>query len=184
MSPGLAKREAGPGAAHPFRLRWAVLLAASLALLAIDVDAAEPVRPPAKLAVIEFGMLDTSGELRDQQAEHATRLHAMMDQIRADLARSPAFSVTDLASSSSATAPPDQDQALASARAAGADYAVLGVVQKMSTLVLWCRASLVDVDTHRIVLDRWLTFRGDTDQAWRRAASFLAREIEAHPPGS
>jgi Protein of unknown function (DUF2380) len=75
-------------------------------------------------------------------------------------------------------------KALTAARTAGADYALLGVVQKMSTLVLWCRASLIDLATRKVVLDRWLTFRGDTDEAWRRAASFLTRELEAHPPGT
>ncbi len=161
------------------------MLATSLALLPARADAGEAARAPAKLAVVEFRMLDTSGEPRDQRARHAARLQAMTDQIRAGLAASGAFRLADPAAGGpSAAATPDPDEILAAARAAGADYALLGVVQKMSTLVLWCRASIVDLATRKVVLDRWLTFRGDTDEAWRRAASFLTGEIEAHPPGS
>ena len=185
----MALPQARAGATTAARAGWLLLLATSLALLPARGDTGEPARaparPPATLAVVGFTLLDTSGEPRDQRALHATRLQAMRDQIRAELARSGEFRITDLADGwPSAPAAPDPDQALAAARAAGADYALVGVVQKMSTLVLWCRASLVELATRKVVLDRWLTFRGDTDEAWQRAASFLTHEIEAHPPGT
>jgi hypothetical protein len=56
------------------------------------------------------------------------------------------------------------------------------VVQKTSTLVLWCRASIVEVGNGEVVFDRWLSFRGDNDVAWQRAGSYLARQIAANPP--
>jgi len=34
------------------------------------------------------------------------------------------------------------------------------------------------------VFFRQVTFRGDTDDAWRHAAAFLSREIADHPPAS
>jgi hypothetical protein len=37
----------------------------------------------------------------------------------------------------------------------------------------------IDVDAERLVLDRLLTFRGDTDEAWERAEAFVAREVAA-----
>ncbi len=60
---------------------------------------------------------------------------------------------------------------------------LFGAVQKLSGLVLWARASVVDSATGKPALERLLTFRGDNDEAFRRAGSFLARQIaEALPP--
>ncbi len=87
-------------------MRWCLLLATSLAVSATRADAAETARPPAKLAVVEFAMVDTSGEPRDQQAQHAKRLQAMMAQIRSELARSGEFRPVDLAGNSAAPTRP------------------------------------------------------------------------------
>ena len=63
------------------------------------------------------------------------------------------------------------------ARAAGARFVLLGGVHKMSTLVQWAKIQVADEEQGRIVFDRLLTFRGDTDEAWQRAESFVARDV-------
>jgi hypothetical protein len=133
---------------------------------------------PATLAVVPFAVVDTSGEPGDQRAAHAARLQAMMGTIRGELAGSGV--VAPVAAGDAA--PAGQEEAIAAARAAGASHALLGVVQKTSTLVLWCRASIVEVASGEVVFDRWLSFRGDNDAAWQRAGSYLARQIAANPP--
>jgi hypothetical protein len=63
------------------------------------------------------------------------------------------------------------------ARAAGAKLVLLGGVHKMSSLIQWAKIQIVDEEQGRIVFDRLVTFRGDTDEAWQKAESFIAREI-------
>jgi Protein of unknown function (DUF2380) len=63
------------------------------------------------------------------------------------------------------------------ARAAGAKLVLIGGVHKMSSLVQWAKIQIADEEQGRIVFDRLLTFRGDTDEAWQKAESFLARDV-------
>ena len=50
----------------------------------------------------------------------------------------------------------------------------------MSTLVGWVKFAVLDLGDNKAVCDRYLTYRGDTDEAWRRAAKFTTRDIEEH----
>ncbi len=52
---------------------------------------------------------------------------------------------------------------------------------KMSTLVQWAKIEAIDVRTGWIAFDKLFTFRGDTDEAWRRAEAFISDEITALP---
>lgn len=61
------------------------------------------------------------------------------------------------------------------ALAAGADEAAIAVVQKMSTLIASLHIWLVDVSSGQIVRKGGVSLRGDTEEAWRRAVSFLLR---------
>jgi hypothetical protein len=47
----------------------------------------------------------------------------------------------------------------------------------MSTLVQWAKIQVADEEQGRIVFDRLLTFRGDTDEAWQKAEAFVARDV-------
>jgi hypothetical protein len=47
----------------------------------------------------------------------------------------------------------------------------------MSTLVQWAKIQIADEEQGRVVFDRLLTFRGDTDEAWQKAESFIARDV-------
>ena len=54
---------------------------------------------------------------------------------------------------------------------------MVGAVQKTSTLVLWATVDVLDAATGKTVLHRWITFRGDTDEAWDRTARFIGKAI-------
>src|SRR5690606_24483601 len=59
----------------------------------------------------------------------------------------------------------------------GARYLLFGQVQKMSTLIGSMRFAMLDLEANSAVCDRFLTYRGDTDEAWRRASNMLVEEI-------
>ena len=60
----------------------------------------------------------------------------------------------------------------------------MGGVHKMSTLIQNARVMAVDLETNAVVLDKLVTFRGDTDEAWQRAETFIAQQITASPASS
>jgi hypothetical protein len=64
------------------------------------------------------------------------------------------------------------------AKAAGARLLVYGGIEKMSTLIQWGKLEIVDLQANRLIDDKMLTFRGDNDEAWRRAAAFAVDEIK------
>jgi len=136
------------------------------------------------VAVIDFDYVDTSGEARDQRREHEARLAAFMGALRTDLAKGAQFKVvTPLCQpapcSLTGTTVPNL---LAASREAGADIIIIGGVHKMSTLVQWAKVEAIDAKTGRVLFDKLFTFRGDTDDAWRRAEAFIFDEITALPP--
>jgi hypothetical protein len=134
---------------------------------------------PAVLAVAEIEYIDTSGEIIDQSADHLRRLRAFEASLRTDLAASGKIRSVDLDCPPNACSVGDLDagQLVGKAQAAGADFLLLGSVHKMSTLVQWAKFNIIDVKAQRVVFDRLVTFRGDNDEAWRRAESFIVRQI-------
>src|ERR1700735_4297135 len=68
--------------------------------------------------------------------------------------------------------------------AAGADFVLVGGIHKMSTLVQWAKAGVIDLRSGQIVLDKLFTFRGDTDQAWGRAEVFISNELITFAPSN
>jgi Protein of unknown function (DUF2380) len=133
------------------------------------------------IAVIDFDYVDTSGEARDQRAEHEARLGAFMSGLKGDLGRAAKFRLVTPTCRPGPCSLADTTlgNLLAAAREAGADILLVGGVHKMSTLVQ--NAKIVEIDTRseRIVFERLFTFRGDTDEAWRRAEAFIFEEIAA-----
>lgn len=159
----------------------ALALGAAIAFAA--PAAAETIANPAAkpLAVVDFDYRDTSGEARDQSAKHRARLGAFMAKLRADLGADPRFPVVSIACADPpCTAGNMPPQALMdAARKAGAHARLYGEIDKMSTLVQWGRVELVDVAADKLLDDKFLTFRGDTDEAWLRAEAFLVEELKA-----
>jgi hypothetical protein len=157
---------------------------AGLAFVAA-VFCASPGRAQAEvpiLAVAEIQYSDTSGEVIDQGAEHFRRLREFEAALRTDLA------VSGKVQNAALDCPPNAcsigdlavDQLLGKAQAAGAGYLLISSFHKLSTLVQWAKFDIIDVKTRNVVFNRLLTFRGDSDEAWRHAESFIARQILDH----
>jgi hypothetical protein len=66
---------------------------------------------------------------------------------------------------------------IAKARAVGARLLLYGGIQKMSTLIQYGNAEVVDLEADRLVFDQNISFRNDSDEAYRRAARFLVGEL-------
>jgi hypothetical protein len=136
--------------------------------------------PVPKAVVTDFTYSDTSGEPRDQVAVHAGRLKSFNEKLRADLGGS-TYSIVSLNCQSNCPSPDTNMLALVQeAENAGADLLVFGQIRKMSTLIQWAKVVAVDVKTKAPVLDRLLSFRGDSDEAWQRAETFIARDLVEH----
>lgn len=135
----------------------------------------------AAVAVIDFDYVDTSGEARDQRGEHDARLAIFTRALKEDLARGDSFRpvTPTCAPAPCSLAGSTVTGLLAAAREAGADILLIGGVHKMSTLVQWAKIEAIDPKTERVLFDRLFTFRGDTDDAWRRAEMFIFDEIAA-----
>jgi hypothetical protein len=158
----------------------ATLLCGAAFAVAPPAAAADGAPSPVPIAVLDMVYVDTSGEPRDQSQEHAARIRRFADALRSDLARSGKFRVvTPQCGAAPCSASGESAELVARAREAGAKLVLSGGVHKQSTLVQWAKVQAVDVDTDRLVLDKLLTFRGDTDEAWERAEAFVAREVAA-----
>lgn len=125
------------------------------------------------IAIFPVKLLDTSHEARDQQADHARRLdlfgRTLADHLPdAYLIAPQALTICQ---------PQRTDCLLTIARDGGANEAVFVVIQKTSTLILQVFANRVDLAFGNLSDSRNLNFRGDTDEAWDRAARFLADQL-------
>ena len=137
---------------------------------------------PIAIAIVDFDYVDTSGEVLDQRAEHELRLSVFMSALKDDLAAGGKFRVLVPACRPNPCSRSSRSELLKAANAAGADFLMVGGIHKMSTLVQWAKAELIDLRSGQIVLDKLFTFRGDTDQAWRRAEKFIANELTTLAP--
>ena len=157
-----------------------LLLAGLLCGVALAADGPPS---PVPIAVPDLVYVDTSGEPRDQTQEHAARIRRFSDALRGDLERSGKFRiVTTQCGSVPCAAGGEPSELLARAREAGAKLVLIGGVHKQSTLIQWAKLQALDAESGRPVLDKLLTFRGDTDEAWERAEAFAARELAALAP--
>jgi len=52
----------------------------------------------------------------------------------------------------------------------------------MSTLIQMGKVQAVDLTSDQLMLDQAFSFRGDTDEAFRRAAQFVVRYLEDAAP--
>lgn len=157
------------------RLFGCAVIACAFALPFGALRAFEPV----PVAVADFDYVDTSGEVLDQEREHAERLRALAQQVRDGLGHSGRYRVVSLGCipNPCSAGRTDPAELIAKAQAAGARLLVYGGIQKMSTLIQYGNAQVVDLAADRLVFNRNISFRGDNDEAWRRAAQFLVADL-------
>ena len=165
------------------RVGLAALALAAAPPLGMPAGATSPASEPIAVAVLEFDYVDTSGEARDQQKEHAARLQRFAEGLRQDLAGSGKYRIVHPACDPApcTAAGSDPTVLVDSARQAGAKLVIFGGMHKMSTLVQWAKLQALDLQSDKIVFDKLITFRGDNDESWRQAESFVAREFIATP---
>jgi hypothetical protein len=133
---------------------------------------------PIAMAVADFDYTDTSGEPTNQQSEHEARLQVFSRTIRDDLASSGKYRIVTLVCGPSpCSGPADPAGFMENARRAGAKLLLYGGIHKMSTLIQNAKVQVIDIEANKLLFDRLISFRGDTDEAWQRAERFLVREL-------
>lgn len=125
------------------------------------------------VAIFPVKLLDTSHEATDQAALHAKRLLLTQQILGSELEGAVLLTSADL----DGCAPQTVTCLLQVAADHGADKALFIVAQKTSTLILQLFANLADVESESMIASHNLNFRGDNDEAWRRAGTFLARQL-------
>lgn len=166
------------GRLSPFAIGFLILLGAGR-------FAERAMASPPAMAVAEFDYVDTSGEPRDQQREHAERLRDFASAIRADLASSGQYRVVPLACGAEPCSAANRSPSdlIEDAKRAGAQYLLFGGVHKESTLLGWIKVEAVEIASNRVIFDRLLSFRGDSDDAWHHAERFLVADLKQANPG-
>ncbi|MDB5574928.1 MAG: hypothetical protein JWR80_104 [Bradyrhizobium sp.] len=151
-----------------------------VSLLSLMIAAPAHADPP-KVAVFDFELVDTSlqGEVDGPRTDEQDRLMRVGDQLRKALAESGKFQLLDIAPVNAA-AHGSNLQACGGcevqyAQQLGADLAITGTVQKVSNLILNINIFLHDVHTGRLIISMSADFRGNTDESWSRALSYLVR---------
>src|SRR6195952_4058467 len=160
--------------------RITIMTALLVVLLTLMISAPARADPP-KLAVFDFELVDTSlqGEVDGPRKDEQARLMRVGDQGRKELAESGRFDLLDI-SPVNAAAHGSNLQACGGcdvqyARQLGGDLAITGVVQKVSNLILNINIYLRDVHSGRLVTSMSVDLRGNTDESWSRATSYLLR---------
>ncbi|HVH03638.1 MAG TPA: DUF2380 domain-containing protein [Amaricoccus sp.] len=148
---------------------------AVLAALALALAGAAAAQETVAVPALDFS--DGSGEVGDQAAAQAARLAAFADALRAGLAASGRVTVVvpDCGDCSPARTP--FGTMADAARAAGAELLLVGNVHKISTLIGTVKLMLIDLPGDRVACSRTLSYRGDDDRAWERAAQFAVQDL-------
>jgi hypothetical protein len=134
---------------------------------------------PVSVAVLEFDYVGRSGGLLEQGPANTERLRKLVQQVRDGLAESGRYRVVSLSCEPApcSAARTDPGELLAKARAVGARLLVFGGIQKMNAMVQYGNAEAVDLEADRLVFDRNVVFRNDSEEAWDYAAKFLVTEL-------
>ncbi|WP_454633455.1 DUF2380 domain-containing protein [Bradyrhizobium cenepequi] len=156
-------------------LHAVALLGLLLSFGSAGADTGAPAAQTLGVTIEDFGYLDTSGEPIDQTSAHQKRLQAFMAALRRDVGADAHYRLIPPSTDDRAS-PAERMQVAARG---GANILITGAVQKMSTLVQWANAVVIDIGTNRVLFERRYSFRGDNDEAWNRAESFVSRDIRA-----
>jgi hypothetical protein len=154
---------------------FAAMCAAALLLQANFGFAAAPLT----IAVADFDYVDTSGETRDQSAEHRARVAKFAELARENSSAKGDYRVLPFDCPQHPCTPVSMgsDDFIAAARRSGARFIVYGGIHKMSTLVQNGLVEVLDLQNEKLLLKRTVSFRGDNDEAYRRAAAFVADTV-------
>lgn len=148
-------------------------------LLLMTVTAAQCAEP--KIAVFDLELLDTSldGELKGPRDDEHVWLLRISSQLLDELRQSSRFELLDMTSTNAAAHEKNLQACggcdVQMAQQIGADLTLTGTVQKISNLILNMTMYLRSAHTGRLVATMNADFRGNTDESWSRALSYLVR---------
>jgi hypothetical protein len=156
------------------------IMRARLAAILLALTLAVPTRAdPPRLAVFDFELLDTSlpGEMNGPRRDEHERLMRAGEQLRKELAESGKFELLDISPINAAA---HNSNLLACggcdvrfAQQLGADLYMIGVVQKVSELILIMSIQVRDAHTGHLVAAVNADLRGNSDETWSRATTYL-----------
>ena len=144
-------------------------------LLLAGLAAAQPAwaADPPGMAVFDLELYDTSGE--PAQPEQDARLQRVTAELRGSLSASGRYKLVALPAPASAELQQCGDCAITKAAQSGADLAMVGLVHKVSTLILKMTLILREVPSGTVRGTWTADFRGNTDESWQRTARWLLR---------
>lgn len=141
-----------------------------------------------RVAVFDFELLDTSSEvdIRGPKPEEMRRLDLITQEVRRRL-KEAGYVVLDLSSQQAQIreATPFRNCngcELPIAQALGAQIEVIGLVQKVSNLILNINFQLRDAATGEVLRAGSADIRNNTDESWLRGVSYLVRNRLLDPP--
>ena len=162
------------------RTRRAAVVMTAISAFAVMSCPVRLLAAPLTIAVADFDYIDTSGEVKDQRKEHQARMAQFADLLRAKLSADGEFQVMPIECADPPCTPINMQpqRFIDASRRTAARYVVYGGIHKTSTLVQWGDVELLDLEANRLLLKRTVTFRGDTDEAFRRAAAFVGDTVK------
>jgi Protein of unknown function (DUF2380) len=139
-----------------------------------------------RIAFFGFEFLNTSLEPTTQT--EVKRIHLLDEALRQKLATSGRFEIVNI--------PPDITKEIISgpaisncngcqrkfAQRLGANWAVWGMVQKVSNLILNINVYMQNADSGQMEFSRSVDVRGNTDESWRRGLDYLLRHYLFREP--
>lgn len=157
----------------------AILTMFCLAMLAVTPGSAEAAR---KAAVFDFELIDTSleGEKRGVDPAETARLKKISELLRDRLAASGRFVIVPTAPAAGQIADAGHIRSCNGcdariAKELGADLAITGHVQKISTLILNITVRVRDAGTGELLRSVNADIRGNTDESWTHGVGWLVR---------
>ena len=161
----------------PLQIIPAILLTTVLALITVNALVADA-EAKKKVVVFDFEIADTSGE--GELPEHPSRIQLVTELLKEMLRDSGRFEIVSTA--------PESEQIQSRlplrncngcetdiAKDLGADYAFLGRISKVSTLIMSVSISVTDTERDVPVRAVRVGIRGDTDESWSRGVRYVVK---------
>lgn len=160
-------------------------------LLALSAPLAIAQAAPGTIAVLPFDLID---DQRDTVPDTTLgpRMGAIRTQLADALVREKLYVVVDDAPARDLIERYRATQDLHACngceieigKALGVERVLVGWVQKVSNLILNINLQIEDVATGRVVLNKSVDLRGNTDDSWRRGIAYLVRDMVDKQQGS
>lgn len=135
---------------------------------------------PTPVLVMPFAF--ASGEDDDHSEVDAAHMDLMLKELRVVIDQKGVYRTIEPGSMLVEFVTGDPACVLRRARDLGAAYVLAGAVQNVGALASNVWLGLFDAADGRRLSYWQSTFRGDNDESWLRAATFLGEEISAAPP--